>query len=133
MSWRKETVNGMAVYSETKTLPASATTLYSSEMSFLKQGKNNNKYISILCVASAVTGTNIDVELLGTYQAGLTLSTENTWLLLDAPVADLTNATRVQGGRVDINAYPAPIYALRYTTDTNESANTITTYIMFHD
>jgi len=102
------------------TLPSSATTGYSSEIDFLQPRlKNNNFYVNFSAKASAVSGTNIDIALYGANESGGT-----KYLLLDAVVADLTDGT-IKQNVIDLNQYPAPYYYLAYTTDADESANTI--------
>jgi len=119
--------SGMSVTTETKTLPGSATTEYSSEIDFLKlDPENNNRYISLLVTASGVAGTNVDIGLYGAHTSGGT-----KFLLLDAPVADLAAGALAKGGRIDLNAYPAPYYYIGWTTDADESGNTTTVSIAF--
>jgi hypothetical protein len=127
MAFTKTSNKNMAVAVETKTCPASATVGYGSEIDFLKlDPENNNRYISVLCSASAVTGTNLDIALYGAHTSGGT-----KFLLVDAIVADITNSAKTAGGRVDLNAYPAPYYYIGWTADADESANTITVSIAY--
>lgn len=125
MPWIKRTVNGMLVATEVVTLPASATIGYTSEIDFLKAVDDSARYISIRCTASAITGTNVDVSLLGTDTSAGTKFT-----LLDAPVADITNSAKTAGAAVNLAAYPAPYYYIGLTADADESANTMTVVIM---
>jgi hypothetical protein len=124
MSWTKKTtgVFGDAVWSEATVQAGSAISVYSSAFS-IPLGKNNNRYVSMLATCNAVTGTNIDLALYGAMTEGGT-----KFLLLDAPVADLTKAgsAYAMGGRVDLAAYPAPFYYIGMLADVDESANTVT-------
>jgi hypothetical protein len=107
------------------TLPSSVTTEYGSEIDFIAPDISKaNQYVSFGFNASAVTGTNLDIALYGAYESGGT-----KFLLLDAVVADIT-ATGLVFGVVDINAYPAPYYYLGWTSDDDESANTIDTFVI---
>jgi len=127
MSWvlssgPKETT---AQLRETYTLPASATTEYSTVIRELrplinKNNGTNNRYITVAFNASAVTGTNLDIALYGADD----LAGTNKFLLKDAIVADIT-ATGWTAGQIDLNAYPANYYFIAWTSDINESANTI--------
>jgi len=130
MAWKLSKPKGqalnMAHATEIYTLPGSATTEYSSEIDFLEpQLKNNNYYVSFSFNASAVSGTNLDIALYGASTSGGTKS-----LLKDAVVADIT-ATGRATGVIDLNAYPANYYYLAWTSDADESANTITVDIDF--
>lgn len=125
MAWTKTSVTGnkrnIAVLSETYTLPSSATTEYSSVIDqFGPNLDNNNRWIAVTLNASAVSGTNLDIALYGAKT-----STGTKSLLKDAIVADIT-ATGAVTGLIDLNAYPAPFYFIGWTSDANESANTIT-------
>lgn len=118
---------GIGLLTETYTLPSSATTEYSSVISkpLVKRDKEN-RYVSFTFNASAVSGTNLDIALYGsTTEAGT-----SKYLLKDAVVADIT-ATGEVAGQVDVNAYPAPFYFLAWTSDANESANTITVKVIY--
>jgi len=122
MAWAKKTRNGMGTQQEVVTQASSATYAYSSAIDFWKvKGDGKARYITISAVASAVTGTNIDVSLWGAFTSGGT-----KFLLLDAPIADLTNAAKSAGGSVNIEAYPAPYYFIGMLADANESSNTVT-------
>ena len=126
MAWTRSTINYLPVYSETYTLPASATTEYSSVISrFRPTADNTNRYVQFQFKASAVTGTNLDIALYGSDTSAGTVK----YLLKDAVVADITDATTV-AGLLDINAYPAPYYFLAWTADVNESANTLTVKVI---
>lgn len=122
MAWAGNTQNGMEGKIESAvTLPSSATTEYSSVISFLKaRCDGTNQYVTFAFKASAVSGTNLDIALYGANTSGGT-----KFLLKDAVVADITDATKA-AGVIDINAYPAPFYYLAWTADADESANTIT-------
>lgn len=109
----------MLVAKETYTLPSSATTEYSTEIDWVHPNKLANRYVSFTFNPSAVSGTNLDIALYGADTSGGT-----KYLLLDAVVADIT-ATGTVAGQVDLNAYPAPFYYLAWTSDADESSNTI--------
>jgi hypothetical protein len=130
MAWKTTKPKGPAskvcVATETYTLPASATTEYSTEIDFLEPNlANNNFYVAFSFNASAVSGTNLDIALYGASESGGTKVQ-----LLDAVVADIT-ATGRATGVVDLNAYPAAYYYLGWTSDADESANTIEVEIEF--
>ena len=122
MAFTKTSANGKTVYQETYTLPSSATTEYSSEIDFLKcDPKMTNKNVTFILNASAVTGDNLDISLLGAWETGGSKFT----LVADTLVADIT-ATGNNVDILDLNAYPAPYYYIGWTSDADESANTIT-------
>lgn len=126
MAFTKDSTNGYLVASEAKTLPASATTEYSSEIDFLKyrHAGNNNQYCTFVITLSGVSGTNVDFALYGAYASGGT-----KFLLKDALIADQTAAGTV-AGTIDIKAYPAPYYYVAWTADADESANTVTVRVL---
>lgn len=126
MAWTGYTKNDLGGKAElTVTLPSSATTEYSSVIDFLKpRCDGTNQYVTLVGIASAVSGTNVDIGLYGAHTSGGT-----KFLLLDAPIADITNAAKVKAGVIDLNAYPAPYYYIGWTSDANESANTISVYV----
>jgi len=126
MAFSVESVNDFVVANESYTLPSSATTEYSSEIDFLKyrQRGNNNQYASFVITLSAVSGTNVDFALYGAYESGGT-----KFLLKDALIADQTAAGTV-AGVIDIKAYPAPYYYIAWTSDADESANTVTVRVV---
>jgi hypothetical protein len=126
MAWTKKTVNGMLVATEVVTLPASATIGYTSEIDFLKAVDDSARYISVVCTASAISGTNVDVSLHGTDTTGGTKFT----LVSDTVVADITNSAKTAGAALNLAAYPAPYYYIGLTADADESANTMTVVIM---
>lgn len=121
MAWTKKGNGHIGMISETYTLPSSATTEYSSVIKEFAPDKDKaNKYITCQFNASAVSGTNLDIALYGSdTEDGATKV-----LLKDAVVADIT-ATGEVAGQVDLNAYPALYYFLGWTSDADESANTI--------
>ena len=122
MAWTKSTTNTGLVYQTELgiVLPSSATTAYSSEINFLRfDNTKDSVNATIFITVDAVTGTNIDIALYGAYQSGGT-----KYLLLDALVADITGAENVAAS-IDINDYPAPFYYIAWTTDVDESTNTI--------
>ena len=124
MSWTKSSVgekNNVLLMTETYTLPASATTEYSTVIKEIgPKFSKENRYVTFVFNPSAVTGVNLDIALYGSdTEAGTT-----KFLLKDVIVADLT-VTGAVAGVVDLNAYPAGYYFLAWTSDVNESANTI--------
>tara|TARA_R100000152_G_scaffold10412_1_gene4316 strand:- start:952 stop:1395 length:444 start_codon:yes stop_codon:yes gene_type:complete len=122
MAFTKTSANGKTVYQETYTLPASATIGYSTEIDFFKFDSSlANKNVAIVLNASAVSGSNLDISLHGTWEAGGSKVT----LVSDALVADIT-ATGNNVDILDLNAYPMPYYYIGWTADGDESANTIT-------
>lgn len=126
MAWAETSVGVGSVLTETSTLPSSATTEYSSEIdnnNIKPNLANNNKYISGTIQASAVSGTNLDIGLYGAHSSGGT-----KFLLKDAIVADITDGTLAVFTE-DINALPAPFYYIGWTSDADESANTVTVSI----
>ena len=108
------------------TLPSSATAGYSSVIEFMQPDtKNEHKYVTFGANASAVSGTNLDIALMGADTSGGT-----KYLLLDALVADITTTGRISAV-VDLNLYPAPYYYIRHTSDADESANTVDYFITY--
>lgn len=124
MAWTKTSVNGMLVATETVTGVASGTA-YTSDMDFIPFGKNNNHYIGIACVASAVSGTDLDVSLLGSSTAGTAGASMEYTHVSDALVADITNAAKTKSAVVDFNLYPTPYYKIGFLVDASETANTV--------
>ena len=125
MAWSETTTsNGYKVYTETITLPASATAGYSSQIDFIQADPDNaTKKIIVVANASAVSGTNLDLSLIGhwtKYTAGASMVS-----LVDAYIADIT-ATGNNIDVLDVNSYPMPYYRLKHISDADESANTIT-------
>ena len=122
MAFTKTSANGKTVYQETYTLPASATIGYSTEIDFFSfDPKIANKNVTVVLNASAVSGTNLDVSLHGTWEAGGSKVT----LVSDTLVADIT-ATGNNVDILDLNTVPMPYYYVGWTADADESANTIT-------
>ena len=122
MAFTKTSANGKTVYQESYTLPASATIGYSSEIDFFKfDPKLASKNVTIVLNASAVSGTNLDVSLHGTWEAGGSKVT----LVSDGLVTDIA-ATGNNVDILDLNSYPMPYYYVAWTADADESANTIT-------
>jgi hypothetical protein len=130
MAWTKKTVRGMLVATEEVTLASSATYAYTSEIDFIDLGKDASKYITLSCDASAVSGTNVDLSLVGTPTSGT--AGASCLVLKDAPgsIADVTNAAKVSTAAFDIKVYPAPYYRIGLLCDANESANTMTVTII---
>lgn len=122
MAWAKRTKNDMGTQYEAVTQASSATYAYSSVIDFWKPKQDGkSRYVTIFGEASAVTGTNIDVSLWGAYTSGGT-----KFLLLDAPIVDLTNAAKTAGGSINLEAYPAPYYYIGMLADADEHLNTVT-------
>lgn len=131
MAWTKKTVNGMVVATETVTLAASATYAFTSEIDFIHfPDVQQNKYVTLTCVASAVSGTNVDVSLHGYSTSGTAGAAANQ--LVDAPgsIGDVTNAAKTKQASFDIMAYPAPYYKIGLLCDADESANTMAVTII---
>jgi len=105
---------------ETYTLPSSATTEYSSVIDIQPDLRNNNRYVTFAFNASAVSGTNLDIALYGSDDSSGT----SKFLLKDAVVPDIT-ATGWTAKPIDLNLYPASYYFIAWTSDVDESANTI--------
>lgn len=131
MAWTTSKPNGVAksvtlASEKNVTLPASATTEYSSVIDFLELDPSKaNRNVTVSVKASAVSGTNLDIGLYGSDSATGTFS-----LLLDAVVADVTDGT-AKVAVVDLNAYPAPFYKIGWTSDADESANTVDVNLYF--
>lgn len=126
MAFTQKTENRMLVAEETKTLPSSATTEYSSEIDFLRfrDLSKEHEYVTFVINPSGVSGTNLDIALYGANESGGT-----KFLLKDALVADITAAGAV-ASVIDLKAYPAPYYYVAWTSDADESANTITVTVI---
>lgn len=126
MAWTNTSRKNVLIKRETYTLPGSATTGYSSVIpDLLPNLANETRSITVVCTASAISGTNIDVSLYGSADEAGTVK----YQLLDAVVADVTNSAKIKVGTVDLNDYPAPYYFIGWLADTNESANTVTVEI----
>lgn len=124
MAWARRTKNDLGTQYEVSTLPASATQEFTSVINFLKPRNDGTlQYVSFAFAASAVTGTNLDIALYGATTSGGT-----KFLLKDIIVADITDTTKAVG-TIDLNAYPAHYYYIAWTSDADESANTITVEI----
>ena len=122
MAFTKTSANGKTVYQETYTLPESATIGYSTEIDFFSfNSELANKNVTVVLNASAVSGTNLDISLHGTWEKG----GSKVALVSDALVADIT-ATGNNVDILDLNSYPMPYYYVAWTADADESANTIT-------
>ena len=128
MSWVPQTPNTSDVgyVKETYTLPDFADAVgreYSSVIDMFRPNlKNANRYIMVGVKPSAVTGTNLDIALYGSWTRSGTKV-----LLVDAIIADITtvNPGVWVFGQVDLNAYPFPYYFIAWTADLDESANEI--------
>jgi len=122
MAFTKTSANGKTVYQEAYTLPSSATLEYSSEIDFFSFDSSlANKKVAVILNASAVSGSNLDISLYGTWEAGGSKVT----LVSDTLVTDIA-ATGNNVDILDLNAYPMPYYYIGWTSDADESANTIT-------
>lgn len=128
MAFVKRTANGFGRFTETKDLPASSIA-YSTEIDFLKVKKNKSigvektitQYVTVQAIATAVAGTNIDIDLYGSFTKGGT-----KFLLRSNLVTALTNASKSQGAVIDLQAYPCAYYYVAWTVDADNSANDIT-------
>ena len=129
MAWTKTVNNnGYTAYTEAITLPASATSGYSSEIDFLEADPDNaTKKVIVVANASAVSGTNLDLSLIGHWTSGTAGGSMVS--LVDAYIADIT-ATGNNIDVLDVNSYPMPYYRLKHISDADESANTITYTIL---
>ena len=111
----------MGTLFEQMTLPSSATTKNSSVINAIKPRLDGTvQKVGFAFNASAVSGTNLDIDLMGSMSA----DGSDAFLLKDAIVADITATGKVVG-YVDVNLVPAPFYLIRVTTDADESANTL--------
>lgn len=122
MAWTPDTQNDVPQYKELLiTLPASATTEYSSEIDFIRPCLDQeHMWVAFIAHPSAITGTNLDIALYGTW------TTAGTKVLLkDAIIADLTADDTPVVGLVDMNLYPCPYYYIAHTSDVDEKANNI--------
>lgn len=126
MSWTKTTNNnGYTVYTETITLPASATAGYSSEIDFLEADPDNaTKKVIVVANASAVSGTNLDLSIVGHWTKD-TAGASMVDLGVDGYIADIT-ATGNNIDVLDVNTIPMPYHRFKHIADADESANTIT-------
>ena len=136
MAWTKKTVTDSAgkvlFLKETYTLPdfAAAATYYGFSSIITDFGpnmRNQNRYITIALNPSAITGTNLDIGLYGSWTR-----TGDKVLLLDAVVADLTADDTWVTGQADLNRYPFPYYWIRWLADVDESANEIEVVVAGH-
>lgn len=130
MAWTPTSITGnlrnILILEETYTLPASAITGYSSVIDgFGPNMTNNNRYIAVTFLTSALSGSNLDMSLYGATKVGGTKVQ-----LLDVIVADISNGDGIVAGLIDLNAYPAGVYYLAWLADTNEAANTIAVQVM---
>lgn len=107
-------------YEETISLVDTAKA-YTAEIDFVGPDPSREfKYVLVEIVASAVTGTNLDVALEGAVRKSGTLT-----VLLDAIVADITDTTPALA-RLDLNEYSAMVYKFSFLSDTDETANSVT-------
>lgn len=128
MASSKETIGNNSdltlQYEEDVTLPSSATTEYSEALDFYPDKTKNDRIITLGLQASAVAGTNLDIGLYGDFTEG-----GDKVLLSDAVVADITD-TSLGAGTIDLNEYPARNYYIGWTSDGDESSNTISWYVV---
>lgn len=116
--------NYMGIYSEDYLLP-NATLAYSTVITFLEsQARQPGFMVTFSFKVDVLTGTNVDLALYGSIT-----ETGTKELLADAIVADLTDTTE-KIGHLDIGLYPMPFYFLGWTTDADETSNTITAKII---
>mgnify|MGYP001496358118 CR=1 FL=1 len=119
LAWGKRTTGnfGDLVITTIITNSTTAANTFTPVIGFADYSNKAVRKITIFVEATTLTGTNLDFSLYGS-------DTEDgavKYLLLDAPVADLT--TGVAGvGIVDLNLYPAPFYFIGVLPDTDESA-----------
>ncbi len=110
---------GNILVTETKDLPASATTEYGTVFE-VKPGPNNARYVHGWVQCSAVTGTNVDF---GLYGADTLTGTKRA--LKAAVVTALTDGT-LTPFVIELKAEGyAPFLFFGWTSDADESANTI--------
>ncbi len=122
MAWTETTVNDVFTATETVTLASSTTTEYFAVIDFLQPFRLEHRdYVEFVLTASAVSGSNLDIGLHGSFTEAGTVKNEIT----DALVTDVTNGTKVQFAARDVSATPFPYYFISITTDANESANTL--------
>jgi len=121
MAWARKTRNDLGGQQEVLT-GATTGTAYSSVIDFLKpRCDGTTQYVTLSVVASAISGTDIDIMLYGSVDSAGT----SKYLLLDC-----LDMTIVTGAKViDINAYPAPYYFISQTVQASEAANTLTVNI----
>jgi len=128
MAWSTPTTVNDVFYAkeEAITLPSSAGIDYSSVIDFLTfvLVANHDGYIYLRATASDVSGTNIDLNLYGSYTA-----TGTKYMLIHAVVADLSSGTLGTWKSVNLKTYPMPYYFIGHTVDTDEDANNISYYI----
>lgn len=124
MAWTSKTRNGMGGKQEILAGAATGTS-YSSVIDFLKpKGDGKNRYVALSVLASAITGTDIDIFLYGSLDSAGTVKT----VLLDC--LDMSQGTAVSGVKIfDLEAYPYPYYFISQTVQASEAANTLTVNI----
>lgn len=127
MAWIHKSENNV-LYSKEEliTMPGTTATGYTSVIDFLdfllKEGRSG--YIEVAAHPSAITGSDLDISLYGSYTL-----TGTKYQLLDTIVVDLSVDDVRVFGSVAIWQYPFPYYWIGFLTDTDESANTISFYI----
>ena len=130
MAWSTPVTENGVFYAkeETMILPSSAIIEYSSVIDFLTfvLGANHDGLIELRAKVSAISGTNVDVALFGSYT-----ETGTKYELLDGVVADLTKSSTLYDTRASVNLklYPMPYYFIGHTADADEDANNISYYI----
>ena len=131
MAWTGKVINsnGDVVYTESVTLVATGRA-FTSDINPLVKGLSpaGTRYITLTCSADTISGTNLDVALVGsnTGAAGATLATG--FELLDAVVADMTaDATQYSSSTpVNLALYPAAYRYFAFLVDADEAVNTVT-------
>jgi hypothetical protein len=111
--------NGDAQYKSVVTGATDTTQTYLPVITFMTNSLNRHRHVFLNFYFPVVTGTNIDVAIYGSMTP-----TGTKFLLLDAPVADITTAGAAKGTEFDVNAYPAPYYWVSLIYDGNNGGNT---------
>lgn len=125
MAFTGSSVNGLSKRQEVITL-VNATTVFSSAIDFLHLRRRfPQNVVTVLIQASAVSGTNVDVNLYGSD----TLAGTTKRLLEANFVTALTDGTEAIA-TFDAGAQPWPYYFFRFETDADETANTVTVTIL---
>lgn len=121
MAWTPDTQNDVPQYKELTIALGDTTTTYSSEIDFIRPCLDQeHMWVAFIAHPTAITHTNLDVCLYGTWTTGGTKVT-----LKDAIIADLTADDTPVVGLVDMNLYPCPYYYVGFLSDGDEAANTV--------
>lgn len=120
--WVIETKNGIPQHKMVgQSLPSTVKTEYSSEIDFIKPNMDEaNQWVAFIGYVSALSGTDIDVNLYGACTSG-----GDKYILKTNIIPQITD-TSVFIGIFDMNLYPSPYYYLSHTNQASESGNTIT-------